>query len=60
LKDVYAHAMDRLKATPYEELLKPRFPDQPGSRSLLEMGILNNTRDHFAEHRATIEKAFRK
>ena len=60
LKDVYAHAMNRLKSTPFEDLLKPRFPDQPGSPSLLEMGILNNTRDHFAEHRETIEKVLGK
>ena len=60
LKEVFARAMDRLKSTPFEELLKPRFPDQPGSPSLLEMGILNNTRDHFAEHRETIEKVLMK
>jgi hypothetical protein len=56
LKEVYGRVMDRLKSTPFEELLKPRFPDQPVGPSLLEMGILNNTRDHFAEHRETMEK----
>lgn len=48
--------MSRLKATPFEVLLKPRFPGMEDSPSLLEMGVLNNTRDHFAEHRGTIEK----
>ena len=60
LKEVYDRVMDRLKSTPFEELLKPRFPDQPGSPPLLEMGILNNTRDHFAEHRETLEKGLAK
>lgn len=57
LKNIYMHAMDRLRSTSIEDMLKPLLPDQPDSRSLLEGGILNNTRDHFAEHRKTIEKA---
>ncbi len=57
LKKLYAMAMDRLASTPFEETLKPpHWADQQSTPSLLEMGILNNTRDHFAEHREAIEK----
>ncbi len=57
LKTLYARAMDRLGSTSFEEMLKPpHWADQADSPSLLEMGILNNTRDHFAEHRETLEK----
>ena len=61
LKKLYAMAMDRLASTPFEEMLKPpHWADQPDNPSLLEMGILNNTRDHFAEHREAIEKVLAK
>jgi hypothetical protein len=60
LNEVHERVIKRLKDTPFEELLKPRFPGMEDSPSLLEMGVLGNTRDHFAEHRATIEKVLRK
>jgi hypothetical protein len=57
LKKLYASTMDRLASTPFEDMLKPpHWADQADNASLLELGILNNTRDHFAEHRETMEK----
>jgi hypothetical protein len=55
LKQVYADVVDRLKATPFDELMKPRFADDPEQQPLLNW-VLGNTSGHFAEHRFTIEK----
>lgn len=55
LKRVYAALIDKLESTPFEDLLKPRHADDPGKSPLL-MWVLGDTTDHFAEHRATIEK----
>lgn len=58
LKQVYDRVIKRLKSTSFEVLLESRYPEMEDSLSLMEMGILNNTRDHFAEHRETIERVF--
>ena len=55
LKSVYAELINKLQAMPFEELLKPRHADDPEKRPVL-MWVLGDTTDHFAEHRATIEK----
>jgi hypothetical protein len=55
LKRVYANLVNQLESTPFEELLKPRFDDDPEKRPVL-MWVLGNTTEHFAEHRRTIEK----
>ncbi len=55
LKQKYAQVMARLEAMPFEELLQPRFPDDPGKGPLLNW-VLGNTSDHFREHRINIEK----
>jgi hypothetical protein len=47
--------IERLESTPFEELLKPRFPEHSDSPPLLEY-VLGNTSGHFEEHRETIEK----
>lgn len=57
LKQVYIQILDRLKSMPFEELLKPRWPEDPQSPPLLGY-VLGNTSEHFAEHRENIEKAF--
>jgi hypothetical protein len=57
LKIVYARVMDRLKSTPFEDLLKPRHPNDPQSYLLLA-SVAGDTYEHFAEHREMIEKAF--
>ena len=56
LKREYAHVMDRLKSTPFEELLKARHPEDPQSSPLLS-SVIGDTYEHFAEHRETMEKA---
>ena len=55
LKQVYTGVVDRLKATPFDELMKPRFTNDPEKQPLLNW-VLGNTSGHFAEHRLTIEK----
>jgi hypothetical protein len=55
LKSVYAMLINKLEAMPFEELLAPHHADDPEKRPVL-MWVLGNTTDHFAEHRATIEK----
>ena len=60
LKTIYARAIEKLTSTPFEDLLRPLLPERADSPSLLVMGILNNTRDHFAEHRETLEKVLAK
>jgi len=56
IRGVYTELMDKLKATAFEELLKPRHADDPEKRPLL-LWVLGDTTEHFAEHRAVIEKA---
>jgi len=55
LKKVYETLVKKLEATPFEDLLKQRFTDDPEKRPLL-LWVVGNTSDHFAEHRAVIEK----
>jgi hypothetical protein len=59
LKQVYADVVDRLKAISFDELMKPRFSDDPEKQPLLNW-VLGNTSGHFAEHRLTIEKMLHK
>jgi hypothetical protein len=55
VKRVYAELSAKLRSTPFEVFLLPRRPDDPERRPLLDW-ILGDTSEHFAEHRATIEK----
>jgi hypothetical protein len=60
LKSVYNELSEKLKSTPFEDLLKPRHPDDPwlyGERTQPLLGwVLGDTTEHFSEHRETIEK----
>ncbi len=56
LEQKYAEVMARLESVPFEELLRPRFPDDPRKAPLLDW-VLGNTTGHFREHRENIEKA---
>ncbi len=56
LKLVYSEVVARLESTPFEALLKPRFPEDPDKGPLLSW-ILSDTCEHFAEHRENIQKA---
>lgn len=55
LKQTYEKLLAKLDATPFEDLLKPRHPDDPEKRPLL-MWVLGDTSEHFAEHREVIER----
>ncbi len=55
LERVYADVKTKLKALPYEELLKPDRGNRTSGKDLIDY-VLGNTTEHFAEHRATIEK----
>jgi hypothetical protein len=59
LKQVYESVIARLKASPFEELLKPRYAEDPEKQPLLNW-VLGNTTAHFAEHRVNIEKSLEK
>jgi hypothetical protein len=51
----YAEVTARLESMPFEDLLQPRFADDPQGTPLLGF-VLGNTSEHFKEHRETIEK----
>lgn len=55
VKRVYAELTAKLRTSPFEDLLKPRHADDPERRPVLDW-VLGDTSQHFAEHRATIEK----
>ncbi len=55
LKSVYVELINKLETMTFEDLLKPRHADDPEKRPVL-MWVLGDTTEHFAEHRATIEK----
>ena len=55
LKQTYAAMVKKLDAMPFEVLFVPRHANDPEKRPLL-MWVIGDTSDHFAEHRATIEK----
>lgn len=55
LKQTYEKLLGKLDSMSFEDLLKPRHPDDPEKRPLL-LWVLGDTTEHFAEHRETIEK----
>ena len=58
-KRVYAEVVGRLRATPFDKLMEPRFADDPEKQPLLNW-VLGNTSAHFFEHRLNIEKILNK
>ncbi len=58
LKGVYAEVVARLEAMPFEDLMQPRRAEDPQKRPLV-LWVLGDTSEHFAEHRATLEKLLR-
>lgn len=56
LQRTYSELLSRLNAIPFEDLLRPRFADDPEKRPVMDW-ILSNTTEHFAEHREYIERA---
>jgi hypothetical protein len=55
LRRTYDAVMSKLESMSFDDLMKPRHADDPEKRPLL-MWVIGDTSDHFAEHRATIEK----
>jgi hypothetical protein len=55
LKRIHAEVIARLKATPFDDLLKPRHADDPEKQPLMNW-VIGNTTAHFFEHRINIEK----
>ncbi|MBV6396949.1 MAG: hypothetical protein HFACDABA_02553 [Anaerolineales bacterium] len=55
MKKVYAQVVERLTSTPFEDLLKPRHPQNPASGNVLD-SVIGDTYEHFAEHRETMQK----
>ncbi len=55
LKQTYEKLVAKLDSMSFEDLLKPRHANDPEKRPLL-LWVLGDTTEHFAEHRATIEK----
>ena len=55
LKAKYAEVLARLETMSLDDLMRPRFADDPEKRPLV-LWVLGNTSEHFAEHRLTIEK----
>lgn len=57
LRKTYDALIAKLESMSFDELMKPRHADDPEKRPLL-LWVIGDTSDHFAEHRATIEKMF--
>jgi hypothetical protein len=55
LKSTYAQVVGRLNAMSLEALMQPRHPEDSEQRPLV-LWVLGDTTEHFAEHRASIEK----
>lgn len=55
LKRAYEALIERLDAMSFDDLMKPRHPDDPEKRPLL-LWVIGDSSEHFAEHRETIEK----
>ena len=55
LKSTYAKVLVRLEAMTFEDLMKPRDENNP-QKGLIIGSVIDNTSDHFAEHRETIAK----
>ena len=56
LKQTYEKLLAKLDATPFEELLKPRYPEEDPEKRPLLLWVLGDTSEHFAEHREVIER----
>jgi uncharacterized protein (TIGR03083 family) len=55
LRHSHEQVLADLDQMSFADLMKPRSVDDPEARLLLE-GVVNNTCDHYLEHRITIEK----
>jgi hypothetical protein len=53
LRRSHREVLEVLEKTPFQELLKPRYADDPDQRPALNW-VIGNTCDHYREHRAAI------
>lgn len=58
LKKVYETLYTKLSAMTFDDLMKPRHDNDPEKRPVL-LWILGDTREHFLEHRETIERGLK-
>jgi hypothetical protein len=58
LEEVHAQVISTLKDIPFSRLMEPVFDDDPQKRPTLVF-VIGNTSEHYAEHRATIEKVLK-
>ena len=56
LKQTYERLLAKLDAMSFEELLKPRYPEEDPEKRPLLLWVLGDTTEHFAEHREVIER----
>ena len=56
LQQTYERLLAKLDAMSFEELLKPRYPEEDPEKRPLLLWVLGDTTEHFAEHRETIGK----
>ena len=56
LKQTYERLLAKLDAMSFEDLLKPRYPEEDPEKRPLLMWVLGDTTEHFAEHREVIER----
>src|SRR5574338_1055191 len=54
LKQTYEDLLAKLDGVSFEDLLKPRYPDEDPEKRPLLLWVLGDTADHFAEHREVI------
>lgn len=58
LKDAYENVLAKLESMTFDDLMKPRYGDDPRREPIVNW-VIGNTSDHFAEHRGTIAKKLR-
>lgn len=58
LKQHYGQLTAKLESVSFEDLMKPRYEDDPDKMPLLAF-VLGNTTEHFQEHRETIERGIK-
>jgi hypothetical protein len=56
LHRTYEKLIHKLNSMTFKDLMKPRHADDPEKRPLL-LWVLGDTTEHFAEHRAVIERS---
>jgi hypothetical protein len=56
LKQTYERLLSKLEGMSFEDLLKPRFPDEDPEKRPLLLWVLGDSSEHFAEHRQVIER----